>query len=167
MISDIEIDGKVSSVDLTQIIGYFKPELLVYFCNIQEIKISGCPEIPCATFVDCIVSCSQLKKIEMTGCIQFTEKMLVKMFNKLLALQYIDCSFCAGVTFASAFNIVSHLHDLFMISLEPKFRGAEMTDWKRLIVTFTNVKFGVSILSVFPNYGQSLRLGLDDFSVEE
>ena len=156
MICDIEIDDKVSTVDFTQKIGYFKPELLVYFGNIQEINISGCPEIPCGTFVDCIVSCSQLKKIEMTGCIQFTEKMLVKMFNKLLGLQYIDCSFCVGVTFASAFNIVPYSHDLFMISLEPKSKGAEITDWKHLILTFTNVKFGVSVLSMFPNYGQSL-----------
>ena len=167
MMCDIEINGSISRVNFSQKIGPFKPEHLIYFPQITEIDISGCSQITPDIFVDCIASCMHLIKFNLRGCTQFTEKMLQKMLTQLNFLKYVDCTFCEHVTFATAYNIVSALPHLLIINLEPRFPGPEINDWKRLIVTFNKVQFGVSIISMFHNYGMSFRTPATYASAEE
>ena len=167
VLCDIEHNGNLMRVDITENLGGFQPEHLVYFTNLQCLDMSGCPEIEPATFVDCIGHCPMLVQIDMRGCIQFTEKMIVKILNRLLLLKYIDCTSCVPLTYASAFNILAPLHDLMNINFEPNFPQGDFEAWKSLVRTFKFVKFGVSVMSIFPNYGMHIRSPLYDFSDEE
>ena len=153
-------------INLTPNFGGFVPEHLVYFKNIVQIDISGCTEIIATLFVDCIATCRNLRIFSMTGCIQFSEKNMQKIFNQLPELEQIDCTSCADVTFATAYNIISPLKKLLGINLEPKFARAEYEDWKRLVQIFRFVTFGHSIMRIFPHYGMYVRFGLDQESDE-
>ena len=167
MIGKVNYKDEVLEIDLTGNFGSFEPQYLLYLSNITQINIAGCTEIEPTFFVDCIGSCTKLVKFEMQGCIQFSEKMLVKIFNNLPNLRYIDCTACVEVTFASGYNIVAPLKQLLNINLEPKFANLERADWKRLIQIFRLVTFGHSIMRIFPHYGRYVRFPLYENTDEE
>ena len=80
-------------------LGYFIPSQLVYCGNLLELDISGCTDMDNNLFVDCVVFCKKMTHFRLTGCIQFTEQMLVKMLTNLEKLEFVDCSFCTPVVY--------------------------------------------------------------------
>ena len=167
MIGKVKYKDEILEIQLTPNFQTFQPQYLLYFSNICEINISGCTQIEPTLFVDCIGACNKLLKLEMTGCIQFSEKSLFKIVQQLPLVRYLDCTACVQVTFATAYNVVSALKELIMINLEPKFPLEENQDWKRMIQIFRRVKFGHSIMRIFPHHGLYVRFAENGQSDEE
>ena len=153
-------------LDISDDIG-FEPFFLLYFPNIQEIDVSDCGIlIDAESFVDCVVSCLQLKNLKMINCKQFSQNQMVKMMTNLKTLVYVDASHCQPLLYANAFNIVSSLRPLEMISLVSMYPVSERRDWQGLVRTFSRVLFGHEIMDVFP-YGGMYINRTNDFDSED
>ena len=145
-------------VPLTPEVGPFTAAVLIYFQDLQELDISCCQKIDANLFCDCIVACKQLKKLIMVGCKQFSEYQVVKFVPNLPMLRYFDLSKCAQITYCSAYVILSNLHCLQKINMEPKDILQIRDSWKNLIRIFRDVHFGVDVMRYFQHYGISIRM---------
>ena len=71
-------------------------------------------------------------------------------------LEYVDCTGTQGMGFCNCLNIVCSLHRLRNINVEPKYMILEKADWERMVRKFSLIKFGVSIMRMFPHHGRYL-----------
>ena len=145
--------GQSCVLDVSKELGVFNPFLILYIRNIRSIDISGCRFLSPSNFMDCVVVCSNLQKIMMRSCTQFSEHQLARMLSKLKNLHYVDIDRCVELSFASAYWIVSSLQSLQMINFVPGNSRIELVDWKRLYNIFYAVSFGISFTRILPHYG--------------
>ena len=71
-------------------------------------------------FMDCIVHCSGLRKLEMKACSQFQECHFSIVIPKLEKAVYIDIERCSEISFNGAFWIMSESPQIAVINFEPK-----------------------------------------------
>ena len=122
----VAVEGTVQNINLTQSIGSFLPTYLPYMTKLQSIDISGCHTIDTVMFVDCIYACQNLMEIIMISCYDFTESQMVKILSNLPKLEIVDCTHATKLTFCDTFTIVSSLHALRNINVEPKYPKWEL-----------------------------------------
>ena len=154
------MDGQVTFVDLTPQLGEFSPCILIYFPQLLELDITGCRGIDSELLNDCIGACSNLQRLEMRGCKQCSQHIIVQIVRKLPNLVYFDASNAGHINYVNAYNILCHLPKLNMANFTPQEIFEQLDDWTNLYRTFRDVHFGVNIMMYLPNYGRNLRLDL-------
>ena len=156
------IDGVLTFVNISPQVGSFTPTLLIYFPQLSELDISGCKGIDQSLFTDCIGACSHLKKLVMTGCIQFQQYHIVRFASTVKKINYLDAENCGEFTYANAYAILATLQDLRMLHLNPQDIGEQLQKWSNLFVLFRRVHFGINITRHFPFNGNYLRVEMPD-----
>ena len=145
---DVEIDGKLHTINLTPPDGQFTPFFLVECTNLIEIDITDCFEINPQDFIECVVFAKKLQKVVMDKCSQFSMSQLVKMFQHLVQIRIISLVACQGLDFSAAYCIISSSHSVEKMDFEPRNVG-NIPDWWRFKSIFFTVDFGPSFLSKF------------------
>ena len=151
------VHNMVTFVDLMPVIGTFTPCLLIYLHTLHELDVSGCTDIDNCLFVDCICACTNLKKLDIVRCIQFTQYDIVWMVPNIRKLQYFDFSKACDIEYAHAYSVLATLQQLDFVNFDPKNIVNEYEDFRRLIRMFRNVHFGINITRFFPYSGRYLR----------
>ena len=151
-ICGVMVEDSLVERDMSVKLGQFQPLQLVYFTNLQMIDISGMNFISSQDFTECVQACSQLKDINLSGCTQFHEFQLVRMFCPLLHLEKVDVTSSALMQYVNAFIIVTTLKKLKTFKCDPKYPMYEWNKWKWLIMNFNQLKFGASFRKLLSNH---------------
>ena len=157
-ICGVNVAGQLIEKDMSEKIGEFSPLQLVYFQNITTLDISGYTDFKSQLFMETVKGCSQLKEFRLTGCVQFHEHQLVKMFCQLKLLEIVDASHCSMLQYISAHRIITGLRNLRMINLEPKYPYSENKKWELMVVEYYKINFGHSVMNILPSRVRSARL---------
>ena len=144
--------------EITGHIGSFSPILFIYLREIAEIDVSGCRSIDSDLFVDCIIFCENLKKIEMRSCWQFEENDFVKMLPKMRKLSYVDIAKCCKITSVSALYIAASMCQVLWLNFDPKDAKSNVSDWEILLRNFPEIHFGHNVRVHMPFYGNNWRI---------
>ena len=93
----------------------------------------------------------------MMACVQFTQYKIAKFVKYIPNLSYFDFARSTDTTFASAFCIASTLKKVELLNFSPAFISEQYQDWKRLVIIFQRIHFGVDVMRFFPLNGQGMR----------
>ena len=145
-------------MELTEKIGEFSPSLLVYFDTITDLDIQGCREIDRKHFSESVIACTNLAKINIANCTQFTQYDLVKMLSNLKNITYINATNCQQLEYCNAYVILSSLPKLTAINFEPQFCADQLSSWRYLVTIFFKVAFGHSVMQIFPHSGANILM---------
>ena len=151
-------DVRSIEVDLTDRIGFFSPTLFVYLNHISEINVSGCCFLDADLFVDTIVYCEVLCKLDMANCGQFSAIHLIRMLPKLNNLKYLDFARCCEIGFHAIYWILEETTNLNMINFDPKNPVGDVDMWEQLLRHFKDVHFGHNIRCCMPHYANYWRI---------
>ena len=132
-------------VDITKIYGGSSSGALHKMVNLESIDLSFCCDINPADFVEGLLGCMKIKKLEMVGCKQFTEYNIVDICTSLPNLEYFDGRACSGLQFSNANVILTNARKLQVFMVNMKYPQFEKKDWAILKGRFLNVDFGEQI----------------------
>ena len=145
------VDTIVTCVDLTEQLGIFCPCILIYFPNLKELDITGCISIDSELFTDCLPACTNLQKLLMKSCLQFSEYKIVKIATQVMTLEESDVANTSPLSFWNFYVICSTLQSLRTMDFTPK-NISHLHEFKCTIGIFCNVHFGINIMRYFPFY---------------
>ena len=110
---------------------YFKPCFAIYssiVCLLVEYKlfgyISGCTFIDAEEFVDCVINCRNLQKLEMIAFTQFDGMHIVTMSEHMPKLAYLDIEKSCLMTFDAVLTVVINMTNLLWLNFNPKDVGS-------------------------------------------
>ena len=135
----------------------FESSKLKFCINLSKLDMSGCWHINPEIVMAAVKHCSHLKEILLENCTQFTEQQMRDMLSSLEKLEFINCTGTQEMIYCNALQIISSLYELEAINVEPKYIIFERNDWKRLVEKFHLIRFGHSIMRMFPHYGRYLK----------
>ena len=118
--------------------------------ELQELDISGCRAIDANLFVDCIAACTNLRKLEMKACSQFTQYHMIKLVVNLKQLRFLEFSNTQDVSVCNAHAILANMQKLEKVNFDPKTSPHELQGFKQLMAIFRNIHFGNNITRHFP-----------------
>ena len=152
----------MTKIDISPFFGLFCPAVLVHFCHLQRLDISGCRYIDPSSFVDCVQACKDMKEITLVSCYHFSECHLVRILTNLPKLEIVDCTRATPLMFCDAYTILCSLKFIRIINIEPKHEVVEVKDWKKLVAIFHHVHFGHSVKRILPHYGNNIIVSNSD-----
>ena len=145
-------------VDISDRIGVFTPTIFLYLSNISEINVHGCQFIDPNLFVDTIVYCEFLCKLDMENCNQFSELNLVTFLPKMKELKSVNLARCCNLGFDSVLWIINETRKLELINFDPKDALKDVKMWELLLRHFLNIQFGHNVRCCMPHYGNEWRI---------
>ena len=137
------------SVDITPIYGGFQKKTLQKMKNLITVDVSGCTDMDSTQFIDSLMSCIQIEKLEIMGCTQFSEYNIVDICTSLPNLTYIDATNCAPLQYVNANVILCNARNLKVFRVEVRYPDYELNDWVRLKGRFPHVYFGLKFQQMF------------------
>ena len=138
-------------VNLDHIYGGFDPKVLLNIKDLVSIDISGCCHHDTYVFIECVLKCLKIVKIEMIGCKQFSEHQIVDICTGFPNLKFFDASGCIGISFVSGNTILCNCHNLRVFRVVPKYKEYDKKQWSKLCSTFLDVEFGDDIKKMLSN----------------
>ena len=127
---------------MTKLYGGFSAATMQQMDDIVRVDISFCFDLNACDFVQAILGCIDITKLEMVGCKQFTEYNIVDICTSLPNLEYFDARACSGLQYVNAYVILTNARKLKQFKVNMKFPEYEKKDWLKLKFTFPEVSFG-------------------------
>ena len=103
LLSDIEFEDGVRTIDVTDKVPKCSAFTLVYFPNIIELDISGMIEIEPQDFVECISYVSKLQFVTMDKCKQFNKYHFMKIFKQLPECKWVSLLKCQCLDYTACY----------------------------------------------------------------
>ena len=135
-------------VYLTPLIGPFDGIFFSKMRNVVDVRIPGCNKVDPNTFVDAIVEAKQIEEVDITGCKQFNEYQLVRMFKSLPNLVQVFALETTGILSVSAYEIVTNARKIRVLKVVPKFPIVDKKNWSQLHCIFLHIDFGEKVKAI-------------------
>ena len=132
-------------MNITDIYGGMNRATMQKMVELTTVDMSGCTDFEPSEFIDGILKCCKIEKLEIAGCKQFTEHNIIDICTSLPELIYFDASKCAGLQYANAHVILCNARKLRVFKVEMRYPEFERKDWIKLKATFPDVIFGEEI----------------------
>ena len=142
LLSDIEFDDGIKTVDITEHVPVCTAFTLLYFPNILELDMTGMIHINPQDFIECIGFVAKLQFVTLDGCTQFSQYNFMRIFDQLPECRWISLLKCQTLESTAAYCIMASCYKLKFIDFELSEIWSSARDWRRLRSIFFQVRFG-------------------------